>query len=135
MQVDEAEHGLLISGVTGHLFTKLVNKKAELVRVYLPPDANTLLSTMDHCLRTRDYVNVVVAGEQPGPQWLTMDEPVAHCVRGVGVGLGEHRRRIRARRGARLRRRRAQPWRRSSRPICCAATFRGSTCGWSMWST
>ena len=63
----------------------VVNKKAEAVRVYLPPDANTLLSTMDHCLRTRDYVNVVVAGKNPGPQWLTMQEAVAHCARGIGV--------------------------------------------------
>ena len=63
----------------------VVNKKAEIVRVYLPPDANTLLSTMDHCLRTRDYVNVVVAGKQPGPQWLTMDEAIAHCTRGIGI--------------------------------------------------
>jgi xylulose-5-phosphate/fructose-6-phosphate phosphoketolase len=63
----------------------VVNKKAEAVRVYLPPDANSLLSTMDHCLRTRDYVNVVVAGKNPGPQWLTMDEAVAHCTRGIGI--------------------------------------------------
>ena len=55
----------------------MVNKKAEVVRVYLPPDANTLLSTCDHCLRSRDYVNVVVAGKQPAPNWLTMDEAVA----------------------------------------------------------
>ncbi|WP_460947054.1 phosphoketolase family protein [Okibacterium endophyticum] len=63
----------------------VVNKKADVVRVYLPPDANTLLSTYDHCLRTTDYVNVVVAGKQPSPQWLSMDEAVAHCARGVGV--------------------------------------------------
>jgi xylulose-5-phosphate/fructose-6-phosphate phosphoketolase len=63
----------------------VVNKKAEIVRVYLPPDANTLLSTMDHCLRTRDYVNVVVAGKQPALQYLTMDEAIAHCTRGLGV--------------------------------------------------
>ncbi len=63
----------------------VVNKKAEIVRVYLPPDANTLLSTADHCLRTRDYINVIVAGKQPAPQWLTMDEAVAHCTRGLGV--------------------------------------------------
>jgi xylulose-5-phosphate/fructose-6-phosphate phosphoketolase len=62
-----------------------VNKKAEVVRVYLPPDANTLLSTYDHCLRTRDYVNIVVAGKNPGPQWLTMDEAIAHCTRGIGI--------------------------------------------------
>jgi xylulose-5-phosphate/fructose-6-phosphate phosphoketolase len=63
----------------------VMNKKAETVRVYLPPDANTLLSVMDHCLRTRDYVNVVVAGKNPEPQWLTMDEAVAHCTRGIGI--------------------------------------------------
>jgi Phosphoketolase len=63
----------------------VLNKKAEVVRVYLPPDANTLLSTMDHCLRTRDYVNVVVAGKNPGPQWLSVDEAIAHCARGIGI--------------------------------------------------
>ncbi|MDR2704050.1 MAG: phosphoketolase family protein [Cellulomonadaceae bacterium] len=63
----------------------VVNKKAEIVRVYLPPDANTLLSTYDHCLRSRQYVNVVVAGKQPAPQWLTMDEAIAHCSRGIGI--------------------------------------------------
>ena len=63
----------------------VLNKKPEIVRAYLPPDANTLLSTMDHCLRTRNYVNVVVAGKQPGPQWLTMDEAIAHCTRGLGI--------------------------------------------------
>ena len=63
----------------------VVNKKAEIVRVYLPPDANTLLSTYDHCLRGRQYVNVVVAGKQPSPQFLSMDEAVAHCTRGLGI--------------------------------------------------
>lgn len=63
----------------------VLNKKPEVVRVYLPPDANTLLSTADHCLRSRDYVNVVVAGKQPGPQFLDMDAAVAHCTRGVGI--------------------------------------------------
>lgn len=63
----------------------VVNKKAEIVRVYLPPDANTLLSTYDHCLRSRDYVNVVVAGKQPGPTYLAMDEAIAHCARGLGI--------------------------------------------------
>jgi len=63
----------------------LVNKKAEVVRVYLPPDANTLLSTMDHCLRTRNYVNVVVAGKQPQPNWLDWDAAALHCARGIGV--------------------------------------------------
>jgi xylulose-5-phosphate/fructose-6-phosphate phosphoketolase len=63
----------------------VVNKKAEVVRVYLPPDANTLLSVMDHCLRTRDYVNVVVAGKQPAPQWFDRESAVLHCARGIGV--------------------------------------------------
>jgi xylulose-5-phosphate/fructose-6-phosphate phosphoketolase len=63
----------------------VVNKKSEIVRVYLPPDANTLLSTMDHCLRSRDYINVVVAGKNPGPQWLDRDAAVAHCQRGIGI--------------------------------------------------
>ncbi|MFK3980706.1 phosphoketolase [Micromonospora sp. NPDC050397] len=63
----------------------VVNKKAEVVRVYLPPDANTLLSTMDHCLRSRHYINVVVAGKQPAPNWLAMDEAVLHARRGLGI--------------------------------------------------
>jgi xylulose-5-phosphate/fructose-6-phosphate phosphoketolase len=63
----------------------VVNKKASIVRVYLPPDTNTLLSTYDHCLRSRDHINVVVAGKQPAPTFLTMDEAVAHCTRGVGI--------------------------------------------------
>jgi xylulose-5-phosphate/fructose-6-phosphate phosphoketolase len=63
----------------------VVNKKAEVIRVYLPPDANTLLSVTDHCLRSRDYVNVVVAGKQPAPQWLSMDEAIKHCTAGLGI--------------------------------------------------
>jgi xylulose-5-phosphate/fructose-6-phosphate phosphoketolase len=63
----------------------LVNKKADVVRIYLPPDANCLLSVADHCLRSRHYINLIVAGKQPAPQWLTMDEAVAHCTTGVGV--------------------------------------------------
>ncbi|MFB9956175.1 phosphoketolase family protein [Cellulomonas denverensis] len=63
----------------------VVNKKAEIVRVYLPPDANTLLSTYHHCLKSRQYVNVVVSGKQPAPNFLTMDEAVAHCTRGLGI--------------------------------------------------
>ncbi|WP_042281654.1 phosphoketolase family protein [Nocardiopsis alba] len=63
----------------------VLNKPAELVRVYLPPDANTLLSVADHCLRSRDYVNVVVAGKQPALDYLPMDEAVAHCTRGIGI--------------------------------------------------
>jgi xylulose-5-phosphate/fructose-6-phosphate phosphoketolase len=62
-----------------------VNKKAEVIRVYLPPDANTLLSVTDHCLRSRHYVNVIVAGKQPALQYLTMDEAVKHCTAGLGI--------------------------------------------------
>ncbi|MBM0278445.1 phosphoketolase family protein [Micromonospora tarensis] len=63
----------------------VVNKKAEVVRIYLPPDANTLLATMDHCLRSRHYINVVVAGKQPAPNWLTMTEAIQHTRRGLGI--------------------------------------------------
>jgi xylulose-5-phosphate/fructose-6-phosphate phosphoketolase len=63
----------------------VVNKKAEVVRVYLPPDANCLLSVMDHCLRSRHYVNVVIAGKHPAPQWLPMDAAIAHCTAGIGI--------------------------------------------------
>ncbi len=63
----------------------VMNKKAEIVRVYLPPDANCLLSVMDHCLKSRHYVNVVVAGKHPSPQWLAMGAAAAHCEAGVGI--------------------------------------------------
>jgi len=63
----------------------VVNKKADVIRVYLPPDANTLLSVMDHCLRSRNYVNVVVAGKQPAPQYLDMDAAITHCTAGIGI--------------------------------------------------
>jgi xylulose-5-phosphate/fructose-6-phosphate phosphoketolase len=63
----------------------VVNKKAEIIRVYLPPDANCLLSVADHCLRSRHYVNVIVAGKQPALDYLTMDEAIAHCARGIGI--------------------------------------------------
>jgi xylulose-5-phosphate/fructose-6-phosphate phosphoketolase len=63
----------------------VVNKKAEVIRVYLPPDANTLLSITDHCLRSRNYVNVVIAGKQPSPQWLDMDAALKHCAAGIGI--------------------------------------------------
>ncbi len=63
----------------------VMNKKAEVVRIYLPPDANCLLSVTDHCLRSRNYINVVVAGKQPAPQWLTMDEATKHCQAGLGI--------------------------------------------------
>ncbi len=63
----------------------VVNKKADVIRVYLPPDANTLLSVGDHCLRSRHYVNVIVAGKQPSPNWLSMDQAILHCTRGIGI--------------------------------------------------
>jgi len=63
----------------------VANKKAKIVRIYLPPDANCLLSVMDHCLRSRHYVNVVVAGKHPAPQWLTMEDAVKHCTEGIGI--------------------------------------------------
>jgi xylulose-5-phosphate/fructose-6-phosphate phosphoketolase len=63
----------------------VVNKKAEVIRVYLPPDANTLLSVTDHCLRSRNYVNVIVAGKQAAPQWLNMDAAIKHCTAGLGI--------------------------------------------------
>lgn len=63
----------------------VMNKKAEVVRVYLPPDANTLLSVADHCLRSRDYVNVIVSGKQPSLQYLNMEEAVKHCTKGIGI--------------------------------------------------
>ena len=63
----------------------VANKKPEVIRVYLPPDANTLLSVTDHCLRSRNFINVIVAGKQPQPQWLTMQEAIAHCSAGLGI--------------------------------------------------
>ena len=62
-----------------------MNKKAEVIRVYLPPDANTLLSVADHCLRSRDYVNVIVAGKQPALDYLSIDDAIVHCTRGIGI--------------------------------------------------
>ena len=63
----------------------VINKKAEIVRVYMPPDANCLLSVADHCLRSRNYINVIVAGKQPAPQWLDIDAAIAHCTAGAGI--------------------------------------------------
>ncbi len=101
----------------------VVNKKAEIVRVYLPPDANCLLSVADHCLRSRDYVNVIVAGKQPSLNYLTMDEAIAHCTRGIGIWEWASQRRGRrsptwcwAAPGTS---RRSRAWRRRR---CCAST-------------
>jgi xylulose-5-phosphate/fructose-6-phosphate phosphoketolase len=63
----------------------VVNKKADVIRVYLPPDANCLLSVADHCLRSRHYVNVIIAGKHPAPQWLSMEAAVRHCTAGIGI--------------------------------------------------
>ncbi|MBC6463004.1 phosphoketolase [Actinomadura sp. HBU206391] len=63
----------------------VMNKKPEIIRVYLPPDTNTLLSVTDHCLRSRDYVNVIIAGKQPALNWLPIDQAMAHCARGIGI--------------------------------------------------
>ena len=63
----------------------VMNKKSAVVRIYFPPDANSLLSVVDHCLRSRHYVNVVIAGKHPAPQWLTMDQAVTHCTKGIGI--------------------------------------------------
>jgi len=68
-------------GFIDHVMTK----KAEVIRVYLPPDANTLLSVTDHCLRSRNCVNVIIAGKQPSPQWLDMDAAIKHCTAGIGI--------------------------------------------------
>ena len=83
----------------------VINKKADVIRVYLAPDTNTLLSVADHCLRSRDHVNVIVAGKQPGLNYLSMDEAVLHCTRHRYLGVGEQRRRRRAGRRVSLRRR------------------------------
>ncbi len=63
----------------------VVNKKSDVIRVYLPPDANTLLSVADHCLRTRQYINVIVAGKQPQPQYLSIEDAIVHCTKGIGI--------------------------------------------------
>ena len=110
----------------------LLNKKADVVRIYLPPDANTLLSVADHCLRSRNYINLIVAGKQPAPQWLTIDEAIAHCTTGSAswhVGL-ERRRQSRSGHG--LLRRRAHHGNSGRRHACCASAF--PTCA-SAWST
>ena len=77
--------GMLGLGLQLHEIDHVVNKKAHVIRVYLPPDANTLLSVADHCLRSRQYVNVIVAGKQPALQYLDIDAAVTHCTRGIGI--------------------------------------------------
>ena len=100
----------------------VANKKADVIRIYLPPDANTLLAVTDHCLRSRHYVNVIVAGKQPAPQWLDMESAVKHCTAGLGIWKwasndeGE-----RARCGDGLRRRRAHAGDAGRRAVAAAA--------------
>ena len=109
----------------------VVNKKAELIRVYLPPDANTLLSVADHCLRSRNYVNVIVAGKQPALDYLAMDDAIVHCTRGRrDLGLGARTTAGRARRRARLRGRDpdARDARRSGAPARAPPGARGARC-------
>ncbi len=114
----------------------VVNKKADIIRVYLPPDANTLLSTWDHLLRTDQYVNVVVAGKQPGPTWLSMEEAIHHCTRGLGIwewaGTEGPRRSATSSSPAPATCRRSRSWRPRS---CCARTFPTSRCASSTSST
>ena len=103
----------------------VVNKKAEVVRVYLPPDANCLLSVTDHCLRSRNYINVVVAGKQPAPQWLTMDQAIKHCTAGLGIWeWAQQRQGRRAGRGHGLLRRRADAGDAGGRRVAAPAPAR-----------
>ena len=67
------------------LIDVMLSKRGTVARIYLPPDANSLLSVTDHCLRSRNYVNVIVAGKQPAEQWLTMDQAIKHCTAGIGI--------------------------------------------------
>ena len=100
----------------------VVNKKAEIVRVYLPPDANTLLSVADHCLRSRDYVNVIVAGKQPAPQWLTHGRGGrALHARHRHLGVGQHRRAAPSPTWCWPAPATCRPSRRWRRSTCCAA--------------
>ena len=114
----------------------VVNKKSDVIRVYLPPDANTLLSVGDHCLRSRHYVNVIVAGKQPGPNWLSMDQAILHCTRGIGIwDWASNDQRRRARRGHRLAPATSRRSRRWPRSTCSASTCPSSRSASSTSST
>ena len=109
----------------------VVNKKADVIRVYLPPDANTLLCVTDCCLRSRNLVNVIVAGKQPAPQWLDMDAAIKHCTAGIGIWEWASQRQGRgARRRHGLRRRRADARDAGRGRRSCASTCPSSRCGW-----
>ena len=113
----------------------VANKRAEVVRVYLPPDGNTLLSVADHCLRSRDYINVIVAGKQPALAYLAMDEAIAHCTRGLGIWQWASTASRRTRRGAGLRRGRPDAGDAGRRRHPASRTARPGRCGWSTSST
>ena len=101
----------------------VVNKKANVVRVYLPPDANTLLSVADHCLRSKHYVNVIVAGKQPALQYLSMQDAIVHCTKGLGIwDWASNDERGPGRRDG-LRRRRADHGDAGRGRSCCASTL------------
>ncbi|GAB4006137.1 hypothetical protein GCM10029992_55970 [Glycomyces albus] len=113
----------------------VMNKKADVVRVYLPPDTNTLLSTMDHCLRSRQYVNVVVAGKQPALQYTNMDEAVRHCERGLGIWEWASTDDGRSPTWSWPAPGTLRPWRSWRRPTCCVGTCPSCGSGWSTSST
>ena len=99
----------------------VVNKKADIVRVYLPPDANTLLWVTDHCLRSWDRINVIVAGKQPEPQWLDMEAAIKHCTAGHRhLGMGQQRSRARSPTWSWPAPATCRRWKRWPRSICCA---------------
>ena len=118
------------------LIDVMLSKRGTVARIYLPPDANCLLSVADHCLRSRNYVNLIVIDKQPQLQYLDMATALEHCAqRGVHLAPGQHRRRRRAGRGARLRRRHPDASRRWPRRGTCAGSCPTCACGWSTWST
>ena len=103
----------------------MLSKRGTVARIYLPPDANCLLSVADHCFRSRDYVNLIVIDKQPQLQWLDMDAAIEHCARGASIWrLGEQRRGRRAGRRAGLRRATSRRWRRWRRRGGCGGTRR-----------
>ena len=114
----------------------VANKRAEVVRVYLPPDGNTLLSVADHCLRSRDYVNVIVAGKQPALAYLSMEEAIAHCTRGLGhLAVGEHGRTGPNPMWCWPAPGTSRRWRRWRPPTSCDENCPTWLCGWSTSST
>jgi hypothetical protein len=103
----------------------VVNKKVDVNRVYLPPDANTLLLVADQCLRSRDFVNVIVADKQPQPQWLAMDAAVKHCTAASASGNGRATTTMVNRTSSWRVPATCRPWKRSRRSTCCASTCPG----------